>query len=64
MNYNKADKERFNLMLENSKLKQTLAEIKEISENVLKNVSDICIETTPMFCIHKQILQKINESGV
>ena len=64
MNYNKADKERFNLMLENSKLKQTLAEIKEISENVLKNVSDICIETTPMFFIHKQIIQKINESGV
>ena len=34
-------------------------DIKEISENVIKNVSDICIETTPMFCIHKQILQKI-----
>lgn len=30
--YNKADKERFNLMLENSKLKQTLAEIKELAE--------------------------------
>ena len=41
--------------------KQTLTEIKEIAENVIKNVSDICIETTPMYCVHKQILQKIRE---
>ena len=46
------------------KLKQTITEIKDIAENVIKNVSDICIETTPMYCIHKQILQKINECGV
>ena len=45
-------------------LKNCLAEIKDIAENVIKNVSDICIETTPMYCIHKQILQKINECGV
>ena len=42
---------------------QALADIKEISESVLKNVSKICIETTPMFGIHKQILQKIREVG-
>ena len=40
---------------------QALADIKEISESVLKNVSKICIETTPMYGIHKQILQKIRE---
>ena len=43
------------------KLKQTITEIKDIAENVIKNVSDICIETTPMYCVHKQILQKISE---
>ena len=42
-------------------LKQTLAEIKEIAENAIKNVSDRCIETTPMYGVHKQILQKISE---
>ena len=42
-------------------LKQTLVEIKEIAENVIKNVSDRCIETTPMYGVHKQILQKISE---
>ena len=46
------------------KLKQTLIEIKEIAENVIKNVSDRCIETTPMYGIHKQILQKISECEV
>ena len=40
---------------------KTLTEIKEIAENVIKNVSDRCIETTPMYGVHKQILQKINE---
>ena len=49
------------LQIENDKLKQTLAEIKEIAENVIKNVSDRCIETTPMYGVHKQILQKISE---
>ena len=43
------------------KLEQTLIEIKDIAENVLKNVSDKCIETTPMYGVHKQILQKISE---
>lgn len=33
--YNKADKERFDLMLENGKLKQTLQEIKEICKQKL-----------------------------
>ena len=42
---------------------QALADIKEISESVLKNVSKTCIETTPMYCVHKQILQKIREVG-
>ena len=42
---------------------QAIADIKEISESVLKNVSKICIETTPMYGIHKQILQKIREIG-
>ena len=42
-------------------LKQVLTEIKDIAENVIKNVSDICIETTPMYCVHKQIIQKISE---
>lgn len=43
------------------KLCKTLTEIKEIAQNVIKNVSDRCIETTPMYGIHKQILQKISE---
>ena len=43
------------------KLSKTLTEIKEIAENVIKNVSDRCIETTPMYGVHKQILQKISE---
>lgn len=43
------------------KLEKTLTEIKEIAENVIKNVSDRCIETTPMYYIHKQIIQKISE---
>ena len=51
------------LQIENDKLKNCLTEIKEISENVLKNVSARCIETTPMYCVHKQILQKIREVG-
>ena len=45
----------------NKKLTKTLTEIKEIAENVIKNVSDRCIETTPMYSVHKQILQKISE---
>lgn len=40
---------------------QTLTEIKDIAEDVIKNVSDRCIETTPMYSVHKQILQKISE---
>lgn len=43
------------------KLKQTLTEIKEIAENVIKNVSERCIKTTPMYGVHKQILNKISE---
>ena len=43
------------------KIKQTLDIIKEIAENVIKNVSDKCIETTPMYGVHKQIIQKISE---
>ena len=44
------------------KLKQTLTEIKGIAENFVKNVSDRCIETTPMYGVHKQIIQKCNEA--
>ena len=43
------------------KLKKTLTEIKKISENVIKNVSERCIETTPMYGVHRQIIQKISE---
>lgn len=43
------------------KNQQALTEIKEIAENVIKNVSERCIETTPMYGVHKQILQKISE---
>ena len=46
------------------KLKQTLADIKEIVKNFIKNVSDRCVETTPMYGVHKQILQKISECEV
>ena len=45
----------------NEKLEQTLADIKEIAKNFIKNVSDRCVETTPMYGVHKQILQKISE---
>ena len=44
-----------------AKLYETLTEIKEIAEDVIKNVSERCIETTPMYGVHKQILQKISE---
>ena len=47
-----------------TKYKQTLIKIKEIAENVIKNVSDRCIEKTPMYSVHKQILQKISECEV
>ena len=43
------------------KLRQTLAEIKEISREEIKNVSEEFIRRTPMFGVHKQILQKISE---
>ena len=62
--YNKVDKERFNLMLENGKLKQTLAEIKEIAEPFC----NACQEFEPekkgrncMYCNYGKILQKISE---
>ena len=45
-------------------MKQTLIEIKEIAKNFIKNVSDRCVETTPMYGVHKQILQKISECEV
>ena len=48
----------------NEKLEQTLADIKEIVKNFIKNVSDMCVETTPMYGVHKQILQKISECEV
>ena len=48
-------------MEEINQLKQTLAEIKEISENFIKNVSGRCIATTPMYSVHTQILQKISK---
>ena len=51
----------FTVIQQRNKAEQTLTEIKEIAQNVIKNVSDRCIETTPMYYIHKQILQKISE---
>ena len=48
-------------VLRNDKYTKTLREIKEISENFIKNVSDRCIETTRMYGVHTQILQKISE---
>lgn len=59
--FKKVDKQRDNWRGQAEKLKQTLTEIKEIAENVIKNVSDRCIETTPMYGIHKQILQICDE---
>lgn len=41
--------------------RQTLREIKDISEKFVKNVSEECINITPMFLVHKEILQKITE---
>ena len=41
--YNKVDQERFNLMLENGKFKQTLIDIKEIAEGM----HDLWINKTP-----------------
>ena len=42
-------------------LKKTLIKIKEISKEEIKNVSEEFIRRTPMFGVHKQILQKISE---
>lgn len=47
---------------EAERYKKVLAEIKEISEDFLKDVSQECANVTPMYEVHKQILQKIKES--
>ena len=44
-----------------SKANKTLQDIREIAEKELKDVSDKCKETTPMFSTYKNILAKINE---
>lgn len=44
------------------KIQQTLQEIKAISEKFIKNVSEDCINITPMFLVHKEILQKITKA--
>lgn len=59
----KLAKKSIRITAENSKLEQTLTNIKEIAKNAIKNVSDMCIETTPMYGVYKQILQKISEVG-
>ena len=60
--YNKVDKERFNLMLENGKLKQTLTEIKEIVEEEVHTRMLFADEKS--FCDFNKILQKISECEV
>ena len=57
-------KDYFELIQKADKLEQALQEIKEIAENVIKNVSGRCIETTPMYGVHKQILQICDEVNV
>ena len=41
--------------------KQALQEIREIAKEQLQDVSDRCINTTPMYIVHKHIIDKINE---
>ena len=64
--YNKVDKERFNLMLENGKLKQTLAKIKEICNNNDELQGDFNLVDCDKYKLGKhnlanKILQKISE---
>lgn len=44
------------------KYRQTLREIKAISEKFIKNVSENCIKITPMFLVHKEILDLITKA--
>ena len=39
----------------------TLNDIQEYLGQTGRKLSDICIETTPMYCVYKQIIQKISE---
>lgn len=54
--------EKVNVERENYKLKSTLQEIKTISEEFIKNVSEDCINITPMFLVHKEILELITKA--
>ena len=56
--YNKADKEKFNLMLENAKLKQLIISINKLAENAYCLTNGTNKE---MARFANQILQKINE---
>jgi predicted nuclease with TOPRIM domain len=43
-------------------LKSCLQEIKTISEEFIKNVSENCIKITPMFLVHKEIIDLITKA--
>ena len=43
------------------KYSQALQEIRDMAKEQLQDVSDRCINTTPMYIVHKHILAKINE---
>lgn len=43
------------------KYEQALQEVREIAREQLQDVSDRCINTTPMYIVHKHIIAKINE---
>ena len=50
------------LEIENTRLQSMIAKIKDISENFIKGVSDEAVHYYPMYTVHTQILNLINES--
>lgn len=58
---NKICKERAETREDFEKIKQALQEIRDIAKEQLQDVSDRCINTTPMYIVHKYISDKINE---
>lgn len=54
-------KKSIRITAENRKLEYALQEIRDIAKEQLQDVSDRCIDTTPMYSVHRQIIAKINE---
>lgn len=51
-----------NMKIDLSKYKHALEQIRELSKEQLKGVSKRCIGITPMYCVHQEIINEINET--